>query len=72
MQLVRDQVWCDYHGCIHDKTIVPYGFIEHGCSPESWRNVWVGGRKPANRHVEPTDKGTLAYILRRDDSGDQR
>ena len=38
-------VWCDKHGCIHDNTLNPYGYIEDGkqdyCTPNQHRPVYV-------------------------------
>jgi hypothetical protein len=46
MDLIEDQVWCDVHGEIHDKTCDPYQYGDENpeCSPEDWRKVWVGRR----------------------------
>ena len=50
MELIDDQVWCDVHGCIHDKTTDPYemGFDATGeepeCHPIDWRKLWIGGQ----------------------------
>jgi len=45
---LMDQVWCDVHGCVHDKTTDPYdyGYEQTGEKPEcdyrSWRKLWIG------------------------------
>ena len=50
METIEDQVWCDVHGCIHDKTIDPYeyGYAHTGeepeCHPIDWRKLWIGGQ----------------------------
>ena len=50
MELIDGQVWCDVHGCIHDKTTDPYemGFETTGeepeCHPIDWRKLWIGGQ----------------------------
>lgn len=55
LEEITDSVWCDVHGCIHDRTIDPYD-MGYGdpkncphedstpeCHPENWRKLWIGG-----------------------------
>jgi len=49
MELIEDEVYCDVHGCIHDKTTDPYNYHfalsgeESECGPDDWRKLWIGG-----------------------------
>jgi hypothetical protein len=54
LEEIPDQVWCDSHGCIHDRTIDPYDYgygdpanCPHEdstpeCGPKDWRKLWIG------------------------------
>lgn len=48
MKLHEGEIYCEYHGCIHDTTVDPYdyGYAESGeepeCGPEDWYILWVG------------------------------
>jgi len=48
MQMIEEEVWCEFHGCIHEKTTDPYqyGYAESGeepeCGPQDWKRVWIG------------------------------
>jgi len=50
MELIKGEIWCDVHGCIHDAVIDPwcYGYAETGqepeCNPMEWRKLWIGGK----------------------------
>jgi len=45
------EVYCLYHGCVHDETTDPYnyGYAESGerpeCLPEDWRRLYWRARK---------------------------
>lgn len=49
MERIEGEVYCEYHGCIHDHTDDPYemGYKELNEEPEcdasEWRKLWVGG-----------------------------
>lgn len=48
MELIEDQIYCDVHGCIHEKKRDPYEYgyavtnEEPECGPEDWRKLWAG------------------------------
>jgi len=42
LELNEHEIWCDFHGCIHDKSEDPYEMGEPECGPEDWRNLWIG------------------------------
>ena len=45
MELIEDQVYCEIHTTLHDKTLDPYDYGDEipECGPEHWRKVWIGG-----------------------------
>ena len=49
---IDESVWCDIHGCVHDKTHDPYDYgttpDEAECGPSDWRKLWAGA------YVKPT------------------
>ena len=56
---IDESVWCDIHGCVHDKTHDPYDYgttpDEAECGPSDWRKLWAGA------YVKPTHKITDRY-----------
>jgi len=50
LQKIEGEVWCDVHGCIHEKTTDPYDYgyavtgQEPECQPSDWRRLWMGAR----------------------------
>ena len=55
-ELVDDSVWCDIHGCVHDKTHDPYYYEippdEAECGPSDWRKLWAGAYVTPNAAAE--------------------
>lgn len=47
LEVVEGSVWCDVHGCVHDKTTDPYssGYEISGeepeCNEEYWRTLYM-------------------------------
>ena len=54
MEIVEGQIYCEYHGCIHEETTDPYDYgysdmgVEPECSGGDWRVLWAG------RYVDPS------------------
>jgi hypothetical protein len=48
-----DQVWCHYHGTIHDRSTSPYDYDESAdCNASVWRSVFWAPRKGDLEHDE--------------------
>ena len=53
---IDESVWCDIHGCVHDKTHDPYDCgttpDEAECGPSDWRKLWAGAYAKQNTPVD--------------------
>jgi hypothetical protein len=49
VEKIDDEIYCEFHGCIHAENNDPYGyeFNLNGdppeCGPQVWRKIWAGG-----------------------------